>query len=135
MLTTKRDDPAELLRLALDGFDAQIAELQKTRSQLAAMINQPPAGPTVEAAAPQKRKLSAAARAKISAAAKARWARVKKAQAKTQKPKPMAKKAQPKAKPTKTRPAPAKAKKSPAKKAKPKPPTPAVETEAVKAST
>jgi len=126
MPTTKRDHPAELLRLALIGFDAQIAELQATRAQLAAIINQPSAGPTVEAAAPQKRKLSAATRAKISAAAKARWAKERKAKA--QKPKPAAKKAQSKAKPAKTRPATAKAKKAPAKKSKSKPPTPAAET-------
>ena len=127
MPTTRRNDPAELLRLALSGFDAQIAELQATRAQLAAIINQPSAGPTVEAAAPQKRKLSAEARAKLSAAAKARWAKERKAKA--QKPKPAAKKAQSKARPTKARPAgAAKAKKAPAKKSKSKPPTPAAGT-------
>jgi hypothetical protein len=114
MPKTKRDDPTELLRLALIGFDARIAELQKTRAQLAALIDQPPARPDVEAAAPRKRrKLSAEARAKISAAAKARWAREKKARAKNQKPKPIAKEAQSKAKPAKARPASGKAKKSP----------------------
>ena len=127
MPTTRRNDPAELLRLALIGFDAQIAELQATRAQLAAIINQPSAGPTVEAAAPQKRKLSAEARAKISAAAKARWAKERKAKA--QKPKPAAKKAQSKARPTKARSAAtAKAKKAPAKKSKSKPPALAAET-------
>jgi len=105
MPKTKRDDPTELLRLALIGFDAQIAELQKTRAQLAELIDQAAARPDVEVAAPQKRrKLSAAARAKISAAARARWAREKKAKAKTQKPKPVAKKAQSKAKPAKNKP-------------------------------
>src|SRR5215468_5201604 len=116
MPTTRRNDPAELLRLALDGLDKQIAELREMRTKLAAMIDQPSANPAVEVATPQKRRtLSAAARAKISAAAKARWAREKKAKAKAQKQKPAAKKAQSKPKPAKTRPAPAKAKKSPAK--------------------
>jgi hypothetical protein len=127
MPTTRRDDPAELLRLALIGLDAQIAELQETRAQLAAFINQRSAGPAAETAAPQKRrKLSAAARAKISAAAKARWARERKAKA--QKPKKTAKKTQSKTKPTKAKPAPAKAKKAPGKKTEPKPSTPAAET-------
>src|SRR5262245_38917483 len=118
MPTTRRNDPAELLRLALDGLDAQIAELLKTRAQLAAMIDQPPAGPVIEAAAPIKRKMSAAARAKISAGAKARWAREKKAKAKTQKPKSAAKKGQPKAKPIEPAPARTTAKKSTAEKDK-----------------
>ena len=127
MPTTRRDDPAELLRLALIGLDAQIAELQETRAQLAAFINQRSAGPAAETAAPQKRRnLSAAARAKISAAAKARWARERKAKA--QKPKKTAKKTQSKTKPTKAKPAPAKAKKAPGKKTEPKPSTPAAET-------
>jgi hypothetical protein len=127
MPTTRRDDPAELLRLALIGLDAQIAELQETRAQLAALIDQRSAGPAAETAAPQKRrKLSATARAKISAAAKARWARERKAKA--QKPKKTAKKTQSKTKPTKAKPAPAKAKKAPVKKTEPKPSTPAAET-------
>lgn len=76
MPRTRRNDSAELLRLALIGLDAQIAKLQKTRAQLAALIDQRSAHPAVKEAAPRKRrKLSAAARAKISAAAKARWAR------------------------------------------------------------
>jgi hypothetical protein len=118
---------AKLLRLALDGLDAQIVELQKTRAQLAALIDQPTAGPAVETAAPQKRRLSASARAKISAAAKARWARERKAKAKAQKPKKAARKAQSKTKPAKARPATAKAKKAPTKKSKSKPHTPAAE--------
>jgi outer membrane biosynthesis protein TonB len=127
MPTTRRDDPAESLRLALIGLDAQIAELQETRAQLAALIDQRSAGPAAETAAPQKRrKLSAEARAKISAAAKARWARER--QAKAQKPKKTAKKTQSKTKPTKAKPAPAKAKKAPVKKTEPKPSTPAAET-------
>ena len=119
MPTTKRTDPAELLRLALDGFDAQIAELQATRAQLAAMIGRPAANPAIEVATPQKRRtLSAAARAKISAAAKARWAKERKGKAEKRKPKAAAKTAQAKAKPIKPAPARAKAKKSPAEKDK-----------------
>jgi hypothetical protein len=88
MPATRTNDPAELLRRALDGLDAQIAELRATRAQLAAMIDQPSTVPNVKAAAPQKhRKLSAAARAKISAAAKARWGRERKAKSKAPKPK------------------------------------------------
>jgi hypothetical protein len=117
MPRTKRDDPTELLRLAFIGFEAQIADLQKTRAQLAALIDKPSASPEVEAATPQKRrKLSDTARAKISAATKARWAREREAKAKVQKSKPAAKKAQSKPKSAKTRPATAKAKKAPAKK-------------------
>jgi len=82
MPRTRRNDSAELLRLALIGLDAQIARLQETRAQLAALIDQRSAHPTVKAPVSRKRrKLSAAARAKISAAAKARWAREKKAKA------------------------------------------------------
>jgi hypothetical protein len=114
MLKTKRDDPAGLLRLAIPGLDEQIAELQETRSQLAALIERS-AGLAAETAAPRKqRKLSAEARAKISAA-KARWARERKAKVKAQKPKTAAKKAQSKANPAKARPAPAKGKRSSAK--------------------
>jgi hypothetical protein len=117
MPKTKRDDPAELLRLAITGLDEQIAELQEIHTQLAAMIGRPSASLAVEATAPQKRrKLSAEAREKISAAAKARWVRERRANAKTQKPKKAAKKPQSKAKTSKTQPAPAKVKKSPAKK-------------------
>src|SRR5262245_16565251 len=106
MPTTRRDDPAELLRLALNGLNAQIAELQDTRAQLAGLIDQQSSGSAVETAAPQKRrKLSAKARAKISAAAKARWVRERKAKAKAQKPKKAAKKSQTRAKPAKAQPA------------------------------
>jgi hypothetical protein len=116
MSTTRRNDLAESLRLALDGLDTQIAELRETRAQLATLIDRRPASPAAFAAESRKRrKLSAAARAKISAAAKARWAQKKKARAKKQSPKLTAKKAQAQAqaKPVKARPAPAKAKKSP----------------------
>jgi len=130
MPTARRNDPAELLRLALDGLDTQIAELREISIKLAAMIDQPAAGPTVEVAAPQKRRrLSAAARAKISAAAKARWDRERKARAKEQKPKETAKKAQVKAKPAKAKATPAKAKKSQAKKGKSESRAPAMKTE------
>lgn len=119
MPTTKKDDPAELLRLAIIGLDAQIAESRETRAKLAAMIDGQPAGRTAKVAGPgERRKLSAEARAKISIAAKARWARDREAQAQKQKPKHNAKKAQTKAKPAKAKPAPAKAKKSPGKKGK-----------------
>ena len=130
MPTTRRNDPAELLRLALDGLDKQIAELREMRTKLAAMIDQPSANTAVEVAAPQKRRtLSAAARAKISAAAKARWDRERKARAKKQKPKETAKKAKVKAKPAKAKATPAKAKKSQAKKGKSESRAPAMKTE------
>ena len=138
MPTTKRNDPAESIRLALVSFDAQIAELRETRAQLATLIDQPSASSAVKVAAPRKRrKLSAEARAKISTAAKARWARERKAKVekvKAQKPKTAAKKAQSKAKPAKARPAPAKGKRSSAKKGKSELSTPAAKTKAVKAT-
>jgi hypothetical protein len=56
MPKTKKDDPAELLRLAITGLDAQIAELQAMHTQLAAMIGRPSASLAVEGAAPQKRR-------------------------------------------------------------------------------
>jgi len=120
MPKTKRDDPTELLRLALVGLDAQIAELQKMRVQLAALLDQPPASPDVEAAAPQKRRtLSAATSAKISAAQKARWAKERKGKAEKQKPNGAAKTARAKAKPIEPAPARMKAKKSIAEMDKP----------------
>jgi len=137
MPKTKKDNTAELLRLAITGLDDQISELQEIQTQLAAMIGRPPASPAVEveAAAPQKRrKLSAEAREKISAAARARWARDRKAKAKAKKAKPATEKAKSKGKPAKARPSPAKKKKSSAKKAGSKPSTPAKETEAGKVS-
>lgn len=84
MHTINRNNPAELLRLALIGLDARIAELNEMRMQLAALVNEPSAGAVVKAAAAQRkrRNLSDAARAKISAAAKARWARERQANAK-----------------------------------------------------
>ena len=135
MPKTKKDDPTELLRLAITGLDEQIAELQEIQTQLAAMIGRPSADFAAEAAAPQKRrKLSAEAREKISAAAKARWAGDRKAKARTQKAKPVTEKAKSKGKPTKARPSLAKKKKSSAKKARPKPSTLAKNNEAEKVS-
>jgi hypothetical protein len=121
MPTTRRDDPTELLRQALEGLDAHIAELQQTRAQLVALLDKSPsAASAVEAATPQKRQRSAAWRAKLSAAAKARWTKVRKAKAAAQKPKKAAKKTQSKAKPAKTRSTPPKKKTTPTKKAKAK---------------
>jgi hypothetical protein len=120
MPTTRRDDPAELLRLALIGFDAQIAELRERRAQLAALLDQRSAHSAAETAAPQKRrKLSAAARAKISAAQKSRWAKERKGKAEKQKPHAAAKTARAKANPIEPAPARTKAKKSTAEKDKP----------------
>ena len=137
MPTTKRNDPAESLRLALVSFDAQIAELRETRAQLATLIDQPSTSSAVKVTAPRKRRLSAEARAKISATAKARWARERKAKVKkvkARKPKTAAKKAQSKAKPAKARPAPAKGKRSSTKKGKSELSTPAAKTKVVKAT-
>jgi len=118
MPKTKKNDPAESLRLAIKELDEQIAELQEIQTQLAATIGRPSAGLTREAAAPQnQRKLSAEAREKISAAAKARWARDRKAKVKAQRAKPAPEKAKSKGKPSTARPALAKKKKSSAKKA------------------
>src|SRR5262249_5717639 len=120
MPTTRRNDPTELLRLALIGFDAQIAELQEKRAHLAALIDQRSAHSAAETAAPQKRrKLSAAARAKISAARKARRANERKGKAEKQKPNAAAKTARAKAKPIEPAPARTKAKKSTAEKDQP----------------
>ena len=93
MPRTRKNDSAELFRLALIGLDAQIAELQEARAQLAAQIVQRPASLAMKATMPQKRReLSAAARATISAAAKARWARERKTKAKAQRPNQQARK-------------------------------------------
>jgi len=50
MPKTKKDDPAELLRLAIARLDEQIAELQEIQIQLAAMIGRPSADFAAEAA-------------------------------------------------------------------------------------
>ncbi len=131
MPKTRREDVAELLGLALNGLDMQIADLQEKRAQLAAMIGGQPAGPAMRAAAPRKKGgLSAAGRAKISAAAKARWARERKEKAKASKLKPITKKAQVRAKVAKVPAAPVRAKKSPAKKGRSKSAAPVVKAAA-----
>jgi hypothetical protein len=125
---TKPFDQSELIRLALAGLDAQIAELQEKRAQLAVLTDPQPAAATVKAVATPTAKggkMSDEARAKISAAATARWARVKKAQAEAAKSVPAAKKAPAKKKSVK-------GKKAPAKKGNSKTPA-AAETEATKA--
>src|SRR6266545_2631342 len=120
MPTTRRDDPAEWLRVALNGLDAQIAKLREMRAKLAAMIDQPSADPGVKVATSRnRRKLSAAARAKISAAQKARWAKERKGKAEKQKPNAAAKTTRAKAKPIEPAPARTKVKKSTAEKGKP----------------
>jgi len=134
MPKNKKDDPAELLRLAITGLDEQIAELQTINTQLAAMIGRSSAGFAVEAATPHRRKLSVEARKKISAAAKARWAIERKAKSKAQKEKPATEKAKSKGKPAKAQRALARKKRSSAKKVRHKLPTPAKKTEAEKGS-
>lgn len=117
MTKTNRDDPSELLLLAHLRINERIAELQRTRAQLAELIDQPSARPDKESVITQKRrKLSAETRAKLSAAANARWAKERGAKAKVQLPKPTAKKAKLKVKPRSNRQATARAKKSSAKK-------------------
>jgi hypothetical protein len=115
---TKPFDQSELIRLALAGIDAQIAELQEKRAQLAALAEPQSAGSAVKAATPTTKggKMSAEARAKISAAATARWAKVKKAKAEAATSVPAAKKAPAKKNPVKAQAASTKGKKSPAKK-------------------
>lgn len=94
MPKTQEESPVELLRWALSGFDAYIAELQERRAQLAALAeSESPAAEMATASSGRPRKMSEAARAKISAAAKARWANLRKARAKKQTPQPTAKKA------------------------------------------
>src|SRR6266540_1273049 len=110
MPKTKRDDPAELLRLAITGLDVQIAELQEMQTQLTAIIGRSSASLAVEMTGPQKRR-------KISAEAKE----------KAQNAKPVTKKAESKAGSAKARPTLAKKKKSSAKKARPKQSNPATE--------
>ncbi len=120
MPITIRDDLADLLRLAIVGLDAQIAELRERREQLMALINGQPAGPGVKVAKSRNRRaLSAAARAKTSAARKARQARERKGKAEKLKPAAAAKKARANARPIESAPARTKARKSAAEKNKP----------------
>ena len=117
MPSNRSETAAELIRQALASLDVEIAELQRTRAQVAALIEQPAAAP------PKPRK------------AAVRSARTKKkAKPAPQKPKPAATKAKPKAKPAKARPAPAKKKKSPMKKAASTPPAPQAEAEPAQAA-
>lgn len=129
MSNTKPFNQSELIRLALAGLDAQIAELQEKRAQLAALADPQSVGSAVKAATPTVKggKMSAEARAKISAAATARWAKVKKERAKAAKSAPMAKNAPAKKNPVKAQVASIKGKKSPAKKEKAKPTPSSVE--------
>jgi len=82
----------------VSAIDAEIAKLQQVK-QLLGSASPPKEGPgrprrnAVAAVVPAKRKkrrLSAAARAKIAAAQKARWAKVKRAKAKSVPAKPEA---------------------------------------------
>ena len=116
MPKTQEESPEKLLRRALSGLDAHIAELQERRAQLAALAEPEAAAAKLATVSPgEPRKMSAAARAKISAAAKARWAKLRRERAKKQTPQPTAKKAQSKGgkakraatKKSKARPAPA----------------------------
>ena len=117
MSSMKPFDQPELIRLALVGLDAQIAEMQAKRAQLAASLApQPTAVPAVKptaatvkavmpslatpAQAPKSKKMPAAQRAKISAAAKARWDKVRQAKAEAANTKPATKNEQVKKAPT-----------------------------------
>ena len=78
----------ELVKLALEGIDAQIRVLQEKRSQLAKMggggaaaVAKRSAGKTASVKAntapAAKRKVSAATRRKLKEAARKRWARIR----------------------------------------------------------
>jgi hypothetical protein len=101
MSRTRNKSVAELLHMAIAGYNSLIAELKERREQLTAVLTGKTKSASVKVVAPKKRsKLSAAARAKISAAQKARWARDRKEKAEEQK----LKAAQLKAKPVKAAP-------------------------------
>ncbi len=84
---------AEIIRLALEGIDAQIAALQEKRARLAKKL--PASSSSAAVTAPsakaargrrgrrRKRRFSAETRQKLSEAAKARWAARKAMEAKT----------------------------------------------------
>lgn len=96
---TNSGDPAELIKQAIAGLDAQIQEWTSKRDQLARLLpegsasaaftgrrrGRPPgsknkaaaAGKSAKANAKPKRKVSAATRRKLKEAARARWARIK----------------------------------------------------------
>jgi hypothetical protein len=77
-------NPADLIKMAIDGLDVQIKEWTDKREQLAKMIDGAaaagvrrrgrPAGTTAASNKP-KRVVSEATKRKLRAAAKARWAR------------------------------------------------------------
>jgi cell division septum initiation protein DivIVA len=81
------NNPAELIKMAIDSIDSQIKELTQQREQLAKMVpgaataaaprrGRPPAVAAPPSAKP-KRQFSEATRKKLRAAAKARWARIR----------------------------------------------------------
>jgi hypothetical protein len=105
MLRTKKDDPAELLRLAIVSLDAQITELRKRRAQLAALTSRAPAGPAVAAATPTTRKRSVGTKPKLSASAKALWSKERKEKAEKKKSNAAARTTPAKAKPAEPAPA------------------------------
>lgn len=127
---TKPFEQSELIRLALAGLDAEIADLQQKRAHLASLTNQPSTNTkAVSTAPPQKGgKMSEEAKAKISAAATARWAKVKEAKAEAEKSATAAKKTPSKKSSVKAQKVSTKGKKSPAKKGKKASSAPSAET-------
>jgi hypothetical protein len=114
-MPSNSETAADLIRQALASLDAEIAELQQTRTQLAALI-------TPSAAAPRKPRKAAARSAKKTNAEPA-----------PEPPAPAATKAKPKAKAkakAKAKPKPAKTKKARSRKAAPTPAEPAAESAA-----
>lgn len=95
--SAKNNDPSALIKLAIDGIDAQIKDLLEKREQLAKLVaagdapaaangrrrGRPPGsknkGAAVSAAGQKakKRVVSAATRKKLKEAAKARWERAR----------------------------------------------------------
>jgi hypothetical protein len=76
----------ELVRLALEGIDAQIRALQEKRAQIAKMgaggggavrAKRTAASVKATTSPPAKRKVSAATRRKLKEAARKRWARIR----------------------------------------------------------
>lgn len=80
------NNPAELIKLAIAGLDAQIKEWTGKREQLAKIVSVAaapsaarrgrPAGTAAKAAKP-KRVVSESTKKKLRAAAKARWAKIR----------------------------------------------------------
>lgn len=83
---SESSNPAELIKQAIAGIDAQIKEWTGKREQLARMVSVAavapavrrgrPAGTAAKAAKP-KRVVSEATKKKLRAAAKARWAKIR----------------------------------------------------------